>query len=96
MDLEVELSSSTKALISDNGIDGRVGGRKRPLNLIDCANFEPVDRQSLDEASLYNLVHMGHLASSRKKFIGDDFSVMNFWQDRKKQFRNLFAVVARL
>ena len=33
---------------------------------------------------------------TRKEFIEEDFSVMKFWHDKKKQFRNLFAVAARL
>ncbi len=62
----------------------KVGGTKRPFDVFDVADSQPVDRRSLDEVSLYNLAHVGNTEADRKVYVNDDYAVMRFWHERKK------------
>ena len=42
------------------------------------------------------MVSLEFITRTQKEFSEDDFSVVNFWHDKKKQFPNLFAVATRL
>ena len=58
---------------------------------MECADSEPVDRGSLDEVCLYYLVQLGTKPGTRRKFIEDDYAVMNFCYNRKNTLPTLFA-----
>ena len=70
--------------------------KKRSFDLMECADSAPVDLRSLDEVCLYNLVQIGTIPGTVRKFIEDDYAVMNFWYDRKTAVPTLFAVEARI
>ena len=63
---------------------------------MDCADTQPRNTERLDEVSRYNFIHLAHSDEERKKFIEDDFAVVRFWYDRKKEFPHLFAISVRL
>ena len=73
----------------------QVRGKKRSFDLMECADSAPVDRRSLDEVCLYNLVQVGTIPGTRRKFIKDDYAEMNFWYGLKTELPTLFAVAAR-
>ena len=52
--------------------------------------------QSHDELSKYNRAKLDCIRDIRQQFLDDDFSVVRFWHDRKKQFPTLFCVIMRI
>ena len=74
----------------------QVRGKKWSFDLMECADSAPVDRRSLDEVRLYNLVQMGTIPGTRRKFIEEDYADMKSWYDRKIALPRLFAVGARI
>ena len=68
--------------------------KKRSFELMECADSAPVDRRSLDEVCLYNLFQIGTIPGTIRKFIEDDYVVLNFWYDWKTAVTTLFAVEA--
>ncbi len=61
--------------------------------MLGCADSIPNDKQTLTELFQYNLAHIHSVCED---FLLDDFAVMKFWYDRRKQFPNFFALAARI
>ena len=71
-------------------------GKKRSFDLMECAGSAPVDWCSLDEVCSYNLVQIGTIPGTRRKFMEDDYAVMKFWYDCKTALSTLFPVAERI
>ena len=73
-----------------------VGGKKQSFDLFACLDSISNEIQKQDEISRYTNLSLDHTCRARKSFLEDDFSVLNFWYNRKTQFPQLFAVATRV
>ena len=73
-----------------------VGGKKWSFTLFPCVDSISNETQKQGEVSRYSNLSLGHIFQARKSFLEDDFSVMNFWYNRKTQFPQLFATATRV
>ena len=71
-------------------------GQKRSFSLIDFADSEPTPRTDNDEISIYNDMNLTNIKQMGTAFIDDDFSVIKFWNDRKRHHPAMFAVACRV
>ena len=73
-----------------------MGGKKRSFELFRSADSVPKATATLDEVSKYNFLRLSDLQEIRSLILGDNFTIMEFWYNRKAQFPNLYAIAARI
>ena len=91
---EIEMSSPNGP--NYNSIGSSVIGKKRTFSLIDLADSGREQNKPLGEVSVYNLMNLAHVKEEGQRFLNDDYSVLKFWFNRKRQHSVLYAVAARV
>ena len=91
---EIEMSSPNGRKY--NSIGSSVIGKKRTFSLIDLADSGPEQNKPLDGVSVYNLMNLAQVKEEGQRFLNDDYSVLKFWFNRKRQHPALYAVAARV
>ena len=77
-----------------NSIGSSVIEKKRRSSHIDFADSGPEQNKPLDEVPVYNLMNLAHVKEEGQRFLNDDYSVLKFWFNRKRQHTALYAVAA--
>ncbi len=74
------------------------GGKKRTFTSLDLDldNSGPDQSESRDELSVHYLSNLSQVKSDGEKHLKDDFSVIEFWNNRKRQHPNLLAIASRI
>ncbi len=95
---EVEINNlESMVSYSDGGSnENRIGGKKRPFELFRSADSVAQETATLDEVLKYNLLRLDDLQEIRSHLLGDNFTIMEFWYNRKAQFPNLYAIATRI
>ncbi len=67
-----------------------ISGRNREFALLDFADSEPSSQFDLDEISIYNEVNSGAIKEKKETFLLDEFSIIKFWYNRKRQHTAMY------
>ena len=73
-----------------------VGAKKRSFDLFACVDSISNETKRKDEVSRYSNLSLDYIWQALKSFLENEFSVMNFWYNRKTQFPQLFATATRV